>query len=333
MQHSHQPKNEVSKAAYLIILPANVGDALCSTPAIKLLRDNCPDAQIDVLVSSEASRQLILHNPCINHVISLSSIKHKKTFSNAYSDRLVLINIPKERAIAEQFGKAYRCSDAPNPLHLYEVGIALINKMFPDKKYPPSESYFLYPQASDFQSVKEKLKKGRAALVSDEILIGCHIGCNKAAARALKFWKREIASFRTWPFERFYQLTQHFKDANPNIKWVLTGTLGEQKIINKFFKKRENIIDLTTQTSIHELAALMHFCKIFLSGDTGPMHIACTTPISMISLFGSTRPSVSGPRPMRNNIIVLQGKNAITDITIEEVTNAILRLLPVHNSR
>lgn len=190
-----------------------------------------------------------------------------------------------------------------------------------------SEHYFLYPQQEDEQTVLEKLKKAGATLASDEILIGCHVGCSKAAERALKFWKRKIASHRTWPFDNFYKLTQIFKKEYPQVKWVVTGTLGEQKIIKKYFKKRDNVIDLTAQTSILELAALMKYCKVFLSGDTGPMHVATTTTVPMVTLFSSTHPSVTGPKPVRDNMIFLIDETSIANITIDAVKQSIVKLL------
>src|SRR3989338_2086986 len=317
--------NNIKK--FLIIQCANVGDAVCGTPAIKLLRDTCPFAQIDVLVTCDASAQVIKNNPDINHIIYSESVRKPKVFAENYTDIIVFMATQKESEIAEKMGRAYWRGSEPNPVHLRDVGINLIHSLFPENKLPASDHNFLYPQPEDFISIEEKLKKAGATFDKNEILIACHVGCSKASKRALKFWKRNIASFRTWPFENFYELTKVFKKENPAIKWVMTGTLGEQKIIKKYFKTRENLIDLTAQTSVLELAALMKFCRVFFSGDSGPLHVASTTSVPMVSLFSSTHPSVTGPRPMRDNIILLIGQHSIFDISVEEVKKAIMKNL------
>lgn len=311
----------------LIILCENVGDAICTTPAIKLLHDYFPDAQIDALAVTDVSAQVMKHNPIFHSITPVSAVTDLSQWAADYTHRFVFIPTPKALAVADQMNLPYFKGEPPKPAHLRDVGVDLVKKIFPEKSMPVSEHYFLYPQPEDEQTVLEKLKQAGATLAPDEILIGCHVGCSKAAERALKFWKRKVASHRTWPFDNFYKLTQTFKKEYPQVKWVVTGTLGEQKIIRKHFKKRDNVIDLTAQTSILELAALMKYCKVFLSGDTGPMHVATTTAVPMVTMFSSTHPSVTGPKPVRDNMIFLVDEVCMANITIDAVKQSILKLL------
>ncbi|MBI5448266.1 MAG: glycosyltransferase family 9 protein [Gammaproteobacteria bacterium] len=312
---------------FLVILCENVGDALCTTPAIKLLRDYAPTAQIDALAITQVSAEVVKHNPVFNQVISVDMIHDFPLFASCYTHRFVFIPTPKAIAVAEKMSLPFFKAEPPKPAHLREVGVTLLRRVFPDMHNKESEHYFLYPQTENEVAIKEKLKKAGATFSPEEILIACHVGCSKAAARALKFWKRGVASHRTWPFKNFYFLTESFKKDYPQLKWVLTGTLGEQKIIKKYFKKSDRIIDLTAQTSILELAALMKYCRVFLSGDTGPMHVASTTAVPMLTLFGSTHPSVTGPKPVRDNMIFLLGEEAIETITVQQVKENLLTLI------
>src|SRR6185312_5849719 len=141
-----------------------------------------------------------------------------------------------------------------------------------------------------------------------------------------KFWRRKIASHRTWPFENYRALYESLRQRHPSIRFVLTGTVGEQRLVKKYFKGAGGIVDLTGKTSLHELAALMEYCHLFLTGDTAPLHIASTTRVPLVALFGSTCPEVTGPYPMRDNIVCIQGET-IKDISIEQVQSAIESLL------
>ena len=52
----------------IIIALSGIGDALMFTPALKLLRAQLPDAQIDVLVMFKGARDIFINNPNINNV-------------------------------------------------------------------------------------------------------------------------------------------------------------------------------------------------------------------------------------------------------------------------
>lgn len=55
------------------------------------------------------------------------------------------------------------------------------------------------------------------------------------------------------------------------------------------------VIDLTGKTSLQELAALLAEATLFVSGDTGPLHIAVATGVPIVALYGPTRPERTGP--------------------------------------
>lgn len=50
-------------------------------------------------------------------------------------------------------------------------------------------------------------------------------------------------------------------------------------------------MNLTGKTTVHQLAALIECCKLFIGVDSLPLHIACATETTAIGLFGVTLPS------------------------------------------
>ena len=52
---------------------------------------------------------------------------------------------------------------------------------------------------------------------------------------------------------------------------------------------------LAPDTSLHQLAALISTSELFISGDTGPLHMAVALGVPTIGLYGSTKPGDSGP--------------------------------------
>jgi heptosyltransferase-2 len=52
---------------------------------------------------------------------------------------------------------------------------------------------------------------------------------------------------------------------------------------------------LTGKTSLSELAALLSFADLFVTNDSGPMHMANFLKTPLVALFGPTEPSRTAP--------------------------------------
>ncbi len=52
---------------------------------------------------------------------------------------------------------------------------------------------------------------------------------------------------------------------------------------------------LAPPTDLRTLAALLARARLFVGGDSGPLHLACSLGCPVIGLYGSTDPLVNGP--------------------------------------
>jgi heptosyltransferase-1 len=90
--------------------------------------------------------------------------------------------------------------------------------------------------------------------------------------------------------------------------------------------------------SISELIALTRRARLFIGGDTGPMHLAAALKVPVVAIFGPTNPARNGPFGTRS--IVLRSASSMTDhtrrrepeqglleITVGEVVAATRKLL------
>ncbi len=107
------------------------------------------------------------------------------------------------------------------------------------------------------------------------------------------------ASYETkmWGTENFLALanllTAHFKD---NCKVAVMGysdieIQAAQEIIAK---ADDHIIDFSGKTNILKNAARISLAKLFVTGDTGPLHLASAFSIPTVALFGATTPTYAG---------------------------------------
>jgi hypothetical protein len=79
--------------------------------------------------------------------------------------------------------------------------------------------------------------------------------------------------------------------------WVILGTAADQPLAAEIAKGFEGKIeDLTGKTSMEELMARLRTLTALLTNDTGTMHLADWLGIPLVAVFGSTEPSLTGPR-------------------------------------
>jgi heptosyltransferase-2 len=63
------------------------------------------------------------------------------------------------------------------------------------------------------------------------------------------------------------------------------------------------MVDLTGKTSLREAMALMSRCRLFISNDSGLMHVAAALGVPTVAIFGSTNPATTSP-PGRNHVVI-----------------------------
>jgi heptosyltransferase-2 len=54
-------------------------------------------------------------------------------------------------------------------------------------------------------------------------------------------------------------------------------------------------VDLAGRTNLRELMAVLAECRLLLTNDTGPMHVAAALGVPVVVPFGSTSPELTGP--------------------------------------
>ena len=87
------------------------------------------------------------------------------------------------------------------------------------------------------------------------------------------------------------------------------------------------IKNLTGKTTLVELASILKNSKLLISGDSGPVHLACAVGTPVIALFRNDIPG-KGPKrwgPWGEGNVVIE-KKSLLDISVDEVFKAIPHL-------
>jgi lipopolysaccharide heptosyltransferase I len=97
---------------------------------------------------------------------------------------------------------------------------------------------------------------------------------------------------KQWPAERFGAVAQAL--AKHNLKSLVNAAPGEEALA-------QTVVDVAgghafaVSCSVGQLIALTRRARIFVGGDTGPLHLAAALDVPSVGLFGPTDPARTGP--------------------------------------
>lgn len=105
--------------------------------------------------------------------------------------------------------------------------------------------------------------------------------------------------FKQYPPRLFAKAAKNFKGTI-----LITGGKEEMALCANVAAEIPGSISLAGKLSLRALAALIESADLFLTNDTGPMHIAFAMKTKTIALFGPTDPHLCGPYEYKNATIL-----------------------------
>lgn len=110
----------------------------------------------------------------------------------------------------------------------------------------------------------------------------------------------EYGPAKRWPLDYFARTMAALSEEN-NVRWLLFGGPSDRTQANELSARCRSlypgivIYQLTGRTALSELAPLANLCEIFLTNDTGPMHVAAAAGTTVLTPFLSTSPELTCP--------------------------------------
>lgn len=115
---------------------------------------------------------------------------------------------------------------------------------------------------------------------------------------------------KQWPAERYGEVAKAL--ARQGVKSVINFGPGEEALA-KTAEVSSDGAAVAMSFSVSELLALTRRARLFVGGDTGPMHLAAALNIPVVGIFGPTDPARNGPFGTRS--IVLRHPSSPTTLT------------------
>jgi ADP-heptose:LPS heptosyltransferase len=106
----------------------------------------------------------------------------------------------------------------------------------------------------------------------------------------------EYGPAKRWPLESFAAVVRGVTRKLPNCLWLAFGGEGDRGPCDDLVRLAgDQVLNLAGKTSLRELMALLKLCRVVLSNDSGPMHVAAALGTPVVVPFGSTSPELTGP--------------------------------------
>jgi lipopolysaccharide heptosyltransferase II len=310
----HTPKR------ILAVKLADLGDLLTITPALQALRAAHPAARIDLL-APPSSAHLLDGAPYVDTVI---------TFDKFPFDSLSgLLDVGRVlQSLRFLFGLRLARYDTLAMFHHYTLtfgamkfaAVALASGASVRAGLDNGKGWFLTQRAPDrgFGTVHEIAywlevaallgadteagwrphmpvgPEHRAAADNSLAQMGINHATNVIALHpGAGFYSRA----RIWPAERFARVARGLIECEEAHVIVLGGPdeVEMAAVIEQECGCPEHIHNLAGRTTIHETAAIIQQCDLFLGNDSGPMHIAAALGVPVVAVFGPSNRRAWGP--------------------------------------
>lgn len=308
-------------AKILIVRLGAMGDILHALPAVAAIRAALPNATIGWLVEERWSELLTASGrkaspstispkkPLVNHLHTIDTRRWRKHFFRPSATAEILGAIKRVRKMNYDIALDFQGSIKSALLAKFGGPKSLAGFVNPRE---PSARFFYgqrFPRAGEHvieqnhalaaQALKPYLGESPLKLPAPQLP---HDPAAEDWAEA-EIARLGIASFaivnpgagwgaKQWPSERFGAVAKAL--AAHNIKTLVNAAAGEENLAREVIDASGgNAFEL--RCTIGQLIAITRRARIFIGGDTGPLHLAAALGIPVVALYGPTDPARTGP--------------------------------------
>ena len=302
-----------------------LGDAVMTTPALLRLRERFPSAHIALLTPAKLA-DLWLQHPALDEAISFAPGESpwrigRRLRAARYDLGIVLPNSPRStlecwlagiprrvgyarpwrnwlltHAIPPRAGEVkMRKRSAVEVRHLTSApSLARRDEVGPAAHHLHQYLHLTMALGASAEPVPPLLKVNREEVVQTRAKFDLGeevrwLGINAGA---------EYGPAKRWPVARFAKVARTLADES-RCGLALFGGRGDATLAAELQSaigdRRSAIRNLAGRTTLRELMAALSLCRVVLTNDTGPMHVAAALGVPVVAIFGSTSPALTGP--------------------------------------
>lgn len=290
----------------LILGYRHLGDTLFITPAIRAIKEEFKNSYL-VVICGKFSSEILENNPYIDEIIALPNnsflekLKIRKQLKKYNFDTVFIFQHTFLNAL---FIWSLRIKNRIG-LNWKGCGIFLTHKIKYENSWHEVERYLnlvslltkkeynnfspqIFLKEENERYAKEFFIKNN--LENTNLLVGINPGSSEK-------WK-----IKRWGIDKYAQLINKLVENYEAKILVFTGPF-ETYLIEELKEKTKFNFLVVREENLLNLAAIIKRCSLFITNDTGPMHIAAGVGVPVIDIVGPSNPKKTGPYT-KNCIIV-----------------------------
>lgn len=295
----------IEKKKILVRVPNWIGDAVICLPALEALKALYPASAISVLARARTA-PLFIEHPSVEEVLlydkegrhngfkgrlKLAKELRKRKFDlavlfqNAFEAALValLAGIPERVGYARDLRgslltKSLKASGEITKKHQVYYYLNIVEAL--GAKAPDAPVPVLYVSEDEERKADELLAS--LSVDSDRTLIGVAPGASYGPAKR-------------WPAEKFAAVLGKVAEESGALTLIFGGPDDKADASALADKLGGDYIDLAGKTDLRGFIALAGRLSLFLTNDSGPMHITAALGVPTVAIFASTEPKLTGP--------------------------------------
>lgn len=293
---------DITNKKILLVRNDNIGDLICTTPAIEALRKKYPHNQIDIVVNSY-NFSAIDHNPFVNKIYCYTKPKHKKSILEklgaGWGKLKILLAIRREKYdVVVVFRSDYSKSAelfSNITIAVYKVGV----------KNPKGKDHFnIHIPVNNnkhevefcFDCLKEfgvKYRDEKTRYYIPDKLIEKY----KSYSNFMLFHISSRIKENKYKKEKFLSIINILYDEN-----ILVTAEPDDFKNAKWIENKTHAIFIKT-SSLSDLSGLIKNVKLFVTLDGGAMHVGPAIGTKTISISGKTNMNKWYPWGYKNLVI------------------------------
>ncbi|HWY47550.1 MAG TPA: lipopolysaccharide heptosyltransferase II [Bryobacteraceae bacterium] len=271
-----------------------VGDAVMCLPALRALRGRFPRADIAIL-AKPAVADLYARESCVDEVIpfnrTLMKVAHELRSRNF--DCAILLQNAFEAAWIAWLARI------PNRIGYNRDGRGLLLTRavrVPKRGEIPRHERFYYLELLRRAGLIGSLPESLIIRLEHAITTSARIiGVSPGAA---------YGNAKRWIPERFAEASGKLAKAR-GASIALFGSAGERSVCEQIaaLLNGHNVVNHAGQTTLAQFIDLAAECELFLTNDSGAMHIASALGVPTVAIFGATDDLSTGPTGQKARVV------------------------------
>ncbi len=313
-----------NKDMKILALPLyGIGDVLMTTPALKNIKEKLPSARLTYLHMFKTTRDVLIKNPNVDENIHFPFLEAGRLASARFILGLrgkydIAINFyPSNR---RDYNLASFLSGCP-----VRIGHTYVKRNLRELNSLKNRTF---REDDNLHNVEENLRLLDYLGIKEPIPYPMEIFLTEEEEKEAELWLREkgisvdgqtlIAGFhpgtsafkehvnKRWPAQKFCELIDMLSGISPASRFLVFGgpeEAGLKEEIKRGCSRATAFVHAVDTRGIRQTAALMKRCGLFISNDSGLMHLSAALKVPTVGIFGPTNPKWVSPWGERTKVV------------------------------